>query len=472
MNIKKFLTIALGFTMTTTVVTSCVQDDEWDTPPIKCENRFGEPNTPMAQVAAMAPALGSNAYHTIDTNVIFDGYVVSSDEEGNFYKTIVFQDKVENPTVGLQISVDNSNNYADFPVGSHIRINAKGLRVANDRGIIKLGSADNQYLIGRIPAVLMSRYISGVCNEQGGLDIQTIVPKEVADFSQVKNDNMINTLVKLPVQFEEEEISPVQKRYVEFEGTIGSDTDRKLQDQLGGSAILRTAKYADFGYELLPKGSGEMTFIVTKYQKYATSTPTWQMIIRDLNDVELSNDEATRFDGTPAQGGTDISFSGNFTEDFESYDVGAFALPKYLNDPVEGNRYWKVKSYGGAKYLQLNAYNAQEPVKTSFAVPVDLSAANSITFDIKYGYYNGNPIKVYLSTDYTAQGTIENATLTDITGEFAFPPAPQGNYGNMTNVGTYNLPASVTGDGFLIFVYEGAMGGVTTTVQLDNIVVQ
>ncbi len=40
MNIKKILTLALGFTMATTVVTSCVQEDEWDTPPIKCENRY------------------------------------------------------------------------------------------------------------------------------------------------------------------------------------------------------------------------------------------------------------------------------------------------------------------------------------------------------------------------------------------------------------------------------------------------
>ncbi|MFP3813336.1 DUF5689 domain-containing protein, partial [Bacillus sp. SIMBA_005] len=92
-----------------------VQKDEWDTPPINCENKFPEANTTMAAIKAMAPANGAVL---ITTDQIFDGYVVSSDENGNFYKTISFQDKPENPTVGLQIEVDKSSNYADYPVGA------------------------------------------------------------------------------------------------------------------------------------------------------------------------------------------------------------------------------------------------------------------------------------------------------------------------------------------------------------------
>lgn len=469
MNIKKVLTLALSFTIATFVVSSCTQDDNWDTPPLNCENRFGEANTTMSQVVAMAPALGKS-YHTIDTNIIFDGYVISSDEQSNFYKTIVFQDAPENPSVGLQISIEQSNVYADFPVGSHIRINAKGLRIANDRGVIKLGADDDQYLIGRIPAALLSRYISGVCKD-GGLDVQTIVPTVLPNLSSAKKDNFVNTLVTVPVQFAMEEISPVQKRYVDFIGNIGKDTDRKIEDSEGGKAVLRTAKYAKFGYEPLPKGAGNMTFIVSKYQSKSYYTPTWQMIIRGIDDVKLTKSEDERFDPNAPKGGTNIVYSGSFTESFTDYEVGDKALPKYINALVEGERFWQIKKYQNNKYLQLGAHNAQGNIQTTFAVPIDFTAANSISFNINYGFFNGQPIKVYLSTDYTAEGGIAQATTTEITNEFAFPNGPNSGYGSFQNVGTYNLPTTYTGNGFLIFKYTGSGNGVTTTTQIDDIVV-
>ena len=160
MNIKKYFRTALAIAISTIAVSSCVNKDEWDTPPINCNNKFDAPNTTLAAFKALAPASG---YVLITDDQIFDGYIISSDENGNFYKTISFQDKPENPTAGLQIEVDKSSNYADFPVGTHIRINAKGLRVGTDRGAVKIGSVDPNYAIGRIPGALFSKYISGVC---------------------------------------------------------------------------------------------------------------------------------------------------------------------------------------------------------------------------------------------------------------------------------------------------------------------
>lgn len=460
MNIKKFLTLALSFTMATSVVTSCVQDDDWDTPPINCENRFGDATTTMATVAGLAPDSG---FYLIENDMIFDGYVISSDEAGNFYKSIVIQDSPSNPSVGVQLSVDQSDNYADFPVGAHIRINAKGLRIAKDHDVIKLGSEDETYDIGRIPSVLLSKYVSGVCNGTA-LDIQTITPRELSNLSEV-TDDMINTLVTVPnVQFSLSEIYPTQKAYADFIGSEGQDTDRTLEDT-SGTTVIRTSGYADFASSLLPKGQGSITFVVSHYNDY-------QMIIRDLNDVQIAA-EGERFDATPPKGGTAITYEGAFTEDFSSYSYGDEELPKYVNDPLFGTRYWQVKQYQGNKYIQLSAYNASGAVQTSFAVPIDFSAANNVTFNINYGYANGAPLKVYLSTDYTADGGITAATLTDITNEFTYPAASSSGYGTFQNAGTYAFPSTVTGNGFLIFEYTGGTGnGITTTVQIDDIVVQ
>ena len=95
MNIKKFFTTLLSMAFVAIALQSCVNDDDWETPPINCENKFPAPNISMADLMLMAPATG---YLEISTALYVDGYVVSSDENGNFYKTISFQDSPTNPT--------------------------------------------------------------------------------------------------------------------------------------------------------------------------------------------------------------------------------------------------------------------------------------------------------------------------------------------------------------------------------------
>ncbi|MFP3594909.1 DUF5689 domain-containing protein, partial [Chryseobacterium sp. SIMBA_038] len=46
------------------------------------------------------------------------GYVSSTDETGNVYKTIYIQDALANPTHGFTISVDMVSSYTKFPQGS------------------------------------------------------------------------------------------------------------------------------------------------------------------------------------------------------------------------------------------------------------------------------------------------------------------------------------------------------------------
>ncbi|ATN07507.1 hypothetical protein H3Z85_08865 [Chryseobacterium indologenes] len=463
MNIKKYLSPVTGIAFAVIALTSCVQKDEWDTPPIKCENKFAAPNISLADFKAQAPATG---YKLITTDQIFDGYVISSDENGNFYKTISFQDKAENPTAGLQIEVDKSSNYADFPVGAHIRINAKGLRLGLDRGTVKIGSVDPTYSIGRVPASLLSRYVAGVCNGNG-LEVVSIKPVELPNLNAAKSDQYINTLVKVPnSQFAISDIYPVNKTFIDYVGGAGVDTDRGLEDGTGGSATLRNSGFFSEGASLLPTGNGDITFVVSRYNT------TWQMLIRNTKDI---NFKGNRVDATPPKGGTDIVYSGSFLENFESYPASPANLeiyPKYVNDAVLGNRYWQLKTFSGNKYIQLGANSGSGSYLTYFAVPVNFTDANTLKFDVNVGFWNGNALKVYYTTNYTPLGDITTATKVDITSAFTIPQAPTGGYGTLTPAGTYNIPASVTGNGFILFEYSGSSAGVTTSIQLDNIQVQ
>ncbi|MNK43793.1 hypothetical protein D3C87_625100 [compost metagenome] len=456
-----------------TTFNSCVKDDDWNAPEILCNNRFDAPTTTMAAFAALAPAPTSSTNYSAATYkvpvdgapVIFDAYVVSSDENGNFYKTISFQDKPENPTVGLSLEVDKASNYADFPVGAHIRIKANGLVLGLDRGTIKIGSVDPTYAIGRIPSILLTRYLSGVCNGNK-MDIAQMVPTKLANLNEAKTAKYINTLVTVDeVQFVDEVIKPQPLTFINYIIGVGQDSDRGIEDNSGGSSLIRNSGFSTFGANLLPTGNGNLTFVVSKYNA------GYQMLIRSLTDIKFNNPRTVKPDAAPPKGGTAVSYLGSFTENFESYSVDADTFPKYVNDPYLGNRYWQVKSFSNNKYIQMSANAGNGPFHTYFVVPVNFTTANSLAFRINVGFYNGDAFKVYTTTNYTVGGDISQATLTDITSSFTIPKTPSTGYGVLAPAGTHNFPASLTGNGFVVFKYEGAGNGVTTTMQIDDIVV-
>ncbi|WP_226063750.1 DUF5689 domain-containing protein [Kaistella polysaccharea] len=459
MNIKRYFKTAFVIALSAFTVSSCVNKDEWDTPPINCTNKFDAPTISLAAFKAMAPATG---FILIEKDMIFDGYIISSDENGNFYKSISFQDKPENPTAGLQMEVDRASNYADFPVGTHVRINAKGLRLGLDRGTVKIGSVDPTFAIGRIPGTLFSRYISAVCNGNQ-IDIATIKPTELPNLSTAMQEKYINTLVKVPnVQFGIADLYPVNKAYIDYVAGAGVDTDRTIEDNVGGTAVLRNSGFASFGSTLLPKGSGSLTFVVSRYNQ------NYQMLIRGLNDVNITT--GTRFDPTPAKGGSAISYPTTLAETFDSFSGNLLEdFAPYINDPVLGNRYWQLRSFSNNNYIQLSANAGRGAFETFFIVPVTFTPGQKITFDVNIGFYTGDALKVYTSTDYVPKGDITAATLTDITSAFTIPKTPTSGYGTFVNAGDYTVPSTLSGKGYIMFKYVGNGSGVTTTIQLDNI---
>ncbi|WP_415325190.1 DUF5689 domain-containing protein [Chryseobacterium sp. MMS23-Vi53] len=471
MNIKNFLKISLGVAVLGATQMSCIHDDKWDAPEITCNNKFDAPTMTLAQFVALSPATGVYTIPAQDAThpaVIFDGYVISSDANGNFYKTLVFQDKPENPTVGLVVGLNKSLNYTDFPVGAHIRIKANGMVIGKSNDVVTLGVPDPDFAIGRIPESIIGRYIAGVCNGTG-LDIAKIVPQELT-LAQIKDPKYVNTLAIVKnVQFTKTEIGlPLMNK--DASGAY-VDTNRNLVDATGNTGILRTDGFFKPTSYIIPDKGGDITFVVSKY---GTGTAPYQNIIRGVSDINFTK---PRF-AEGILGGSAIAYSGSFTENFESYPANTTSpyfnnFPKYLNYAYVGNRYWEVRSFSGNKYIQLTANGgaASTPYETYFMVPVDFTAANTLAFRTTVGFYNGAGLKVYTTTNYTPGTDLSTATLNEITSNFTFPTAPASGYGTLATAGTYSFPAGLTGNGFVVFKYTGNSSGITTTYQIDDITV-
>ncbi|NQV78444.1 MAG: hypothetical protein HQ490_08845, partial [Lutibacter sp.] len=126
MKIQNIKRETIGLFLLVTTFLGCVKDQNFSTPTVDCvEPEITVTNT-IQQVKDMYTFGGATV---IDTDVIIEGYVVSSDKSGNIYKTLSIQDKPENPTSAIKISIDETNMYTKYDVGRKIYVKLKGLAV-------------------------------------------------------------------------------------------------------------------------------------------------------------------------------------------------------------------------------------------------------------------------------------------------------------------------------------------------------
>ncbi|WP_276682992.1 DUF5689 domain-containing protein [Empedobacter brevis] len=274
MNTISKLTIAGVLSLGLFITQSCVKDDDYATPPIECADKLTA-NITIGELTSKVTSgtiqLDSNG--AIAEDLIIDAYVISSDETGNFYKTISLQDKPKEATAGIQIEIDGTNLYNEYPLGARIQVSLKGLVVAKDRGIMKIGSVDPSFAVGRIPSAVMKKYIFKTCDEK-----QTIEPKVVNNLTEALKAENLNTLVTINnIQFKEPE---VDKTY----GVQGATVNRVLIDKSGKTVDLRNSGFAKWYNEVLPTKSGSITVVVSIFNS------SYQVYIRDTNDVKFDQD--------------------------------------------------------------------------------------------------------------------------------------------------------------------------------------
>lgn len=139
----------------------------------------------------------------------------------------------------------------------------------------------------------------------------------------------------------------------------------------------------------------------------------------------------------------------------------------------EGKTNWGVKTFNNNGYLQVSARKTGEKVENWLITPSYLISSEdaSFTFDLKFGYFNGDCLSVYVSDSYNGESKIDISKWTDITDKFVFPKGNPSGYTDFENVGSYALSSFVGKNVSFAFVYRGEDKVVTTTVQLDNVMI-
>ncbi|WP_422349362.1 DUF5689 domain-containing protein [Flagellimonas sp.] len=313
----------------------------------------------------------------IQEDLIIEGYVISSDEAGNFFNEVYLQDKTKNPTKGLLLEAELSPAHLYYPLGTKVLVKLKGLFFGKSGETLRLGSSFTSFgnvSVGRLPALKVQDHLIATCDENGLVEP---FPMTISQLDQAG----LNTLIKLnDVEFGEEELG---LNYAEPQ----EETIRALQDCEENKIELLTSGYADFQEVQLPEGKGSITGILKK------EGTKYQLVIRDTTDLDFTNDRCpeiiTEFTSknifiselADPDNNTGARFVELYNSSSEPLDLNLWTLRRYTNEKTEVSSSVELSGYTiAAKSTLIISPNAEE-FGLVYGFPPDLSVSTNSPAD-------------------------------------------------------------------------------------------
>jgi hypothetical protein len=257
----------------TCFISSCIKKP--DVPP---DSSGYDPHLTVTHTIAQIQAKPQGIAITSDD--VIAGIVVMNDKSGNYFNKIVIQDE----TGGIEICLDKSHLYNDYPVGRKLYVKCKGLFLGNYNQNLQLGAAiGTDGSVTDIPETLIKDYVVKA-NYPNIIATDTVSLLTLSSLYTGKQ--YLNKLVT--IRQAEFVMDNVGIPYAQ-PSDISSSTTLLLQDCTGAHLTLRTSGYAKFQPIGTPAGNGTITGI------YTVNNNTPQLYIRDTTDVQFYD---VRCDGT------------------------------------------------------------------------------------------------------------------------------------------------------------------------------
>lgn len=394
-----------------------------------------------------------------DDESVIEGYVISSDAAGNFYKNLIVQDSPEKPGAGIEILIDQGDYYTKFNVGRKIYVKLAGLSMTSNNGNYTLG-----YLIGNevaaIPATMIDKYLIRSAS------IEKIIPK-TKELTQI-TENDINTYISLEnIQFSDRESGKTYsgEKYDQYTG------DREIiQCSNQMSSLLSTSTYASFKSYIIPDKKGNLHAVLRK-DYYGEN---YILVINDPSSISFDKNERCdpvyyACEANPAPGKKVLYF-----EDFETFkNTNGLLSSGWTNwNANSGNCRYERKLLDSNTFVRISAYEtSEENVEAWLVTPkiyLDKTTKEVLTFQTKASYDNGAKLTVWISTDY--EGNVNSATWTQLRVKIA-EGAKNKESNIYTNSGELSLDC-LEKTIVIGFKYMGGDPVKTSTFDIDNILIQ
>lgn len=380
----KFIKSTLFLAVFAGLVTSCVNDNDYATPQLECN----DPDLTVTKQVSEIPATAVVAQYTF--NDVIEAYVTSSDKGGNFYKSISFVSV--DGTKGFSVPVDVTNTFTNFEPGRKVFIKMKDLYTDSPTSSaigMRIGglfvNTSGVASVGRLNAAQYSTVLQRSCTKVNEDDIVQHVT-----IAQAKNDSYINKLVEIDaVQFEN---LATTKTYYDAAFDLGGATNWNLTDITGNSIIFRTSSFANYAGKPVASGRGKVRGVITKFGT------DYQFIARTESDIQLTGQ---RF----------FSFEESFTSNYGLWTKFS----------VTGTEAWSLSTFGNpAPCALMNGFNGSARLNEDWLISpsINLSTvATSATLTFQTASRFAGPVlEVLVSTNYSGTGNPNAATWTPLTG--------------------------------------------------------
>lgn len=245
------------------IISSCVKDTDYEIPLTdeiyKETPPFYGKIVPFEQVIASA----SSSVKNYETDDAIEGYVISSDEAGNFYKKIYLQNAEK--TAGISLAINKIGLYTEFPVGSKIQLRLKGLSMQINNGGLEVGyqqytGSSGKITVGSMPELIYQKHLYKLDEP---LKTEAELSKINNSVKVLKINANVNQLITLQnVSFEKKSVG---KTFHLSENDTYQGTNINLVDFEGVKLAFRTSRYAKFASDEVPSGTFTVTGVLTKY---------------------------------------------------------------------------------------------------------------------------------------------------------------------------------------------------------------
>ncbi len=449
-----------------TVFVSCLSDDSYDVPKGK-PTILDIPPQQIITIDALRSAWAQEVTNTGNPTLTFsensgekyvEGYVVSSDEFGNYFEELILQDRSENPTAGMKLLVDSSPLFGKYNMGRKLYVELNGLSVGLDSGVFTLGIEH----AGNLEPIAES-----VMNDVIKRDtlVVEIVPLTL-DFSELTFEKTNLYLRLNEVQFHRNQA--LGSNPLTYAGEEGDqfDGERILESCLDGKTIVfSTSTFSAFKSQELARGKGVIEGILS----YDFFGDYLIFSVNDLSAIDLSDEDRCDpefFTCEGPGGGPTVIWSENFEEwsTIESYENGGWTNINLSG----GDTKWQIGNFDGSNYAQITGFNSGESSIESWLITpgivLDYSEKEELKMNIQTSYNNGIALRVYFSNDFLGDATLANWQPLDV----AIPNGPSGGFGTFQTVGPVNI-SCLDGEVHFAFVYNGSDPDLTTRYHLDAI---
>ena len=437
-------------------VFSCTNPDHYSAPELSgaCADL-----TATRSVQSIVATSATPVHYSADTDDIIEAYVTSSDEGGNFYKSLSLVSL--DGTTGFSMTIDDYNLYTKYEPGRKVYVNLKNLYTVKDFGGSVSGTVvgslynggtlddptDDQ--VGRISGIAYKSIITPSCTEfkkeEDLIQVMTI--------AQAKSDANLNKLIAFDnVQFIDASVGHTYFDAGMNTSSFATATDHTIKDANGTTLIVRVSKYATFATKTVPSGNGRIVGVMTKY-----GSSTYQFTLRTERDVQLTNPRVLPVVIPPA------FFDEPFTTNFAAWNKFS----------VTGSQAWSLDTTHGnpgscAKMSGFLTPNNNDNEDWLISPVKNLSAFTSATLSYDTATkYAGNVLQVLISKNYSGVGNPNAATWTAVTGVLA---PTDSNY-TWTPSGAINI-STYTGAGnntvYVAFKYTSSTSS-SATWEVDNV---